>query len=131
MIRMVPVNMPQVLTRLSRMKRKMQDMSTAHKKISIMLDRWVQLNFKTQGGKVGGWAPIQRNGAILQDTGRLRMSFLPFADSKDAGIGSELPYSKVHEEGIGVTKRRILPELREVKKDIVAAYNEHIRKAVK
>ena len=106
-------------------------MSIPHKKISIMLDSWVQRNFKTEGGNVGGWASIKRDGRILQDTGRLRASFLPFFNKKDAGIGSDLPYSKAHEEGIGVEQRRILPETPEVKRDITKVYDEHIRKSAK
>lgn len=89
--------------------------SPAMKKISIMLDQWVQKNFQTEGVPVGGWADIERNGMILQDTGTLRLSFIPFSSKNDAGIGSDLPYAIVHEKGIGVTKRRILP----MRKDVI------------
>jgi len=128
---MKPMNPTQIRAKLKKMSSHIDNMSIPHKKISIMLDQWVQRNFKTQGGQVGGWAAIKREGSILQLSGRLRLSFIPFFDKKDAGIGSELPYSKKHNEGIGVKKRRILPELSEVKRDITSVYNDHIRKAAK
>jgi len=106
-------------------------MSIPHKKISIMLDRWVQDNFRSEGRKIGGWASIKREGRILQKSGRLRSSFIPFANLKDAGIGSDLPYSEIHEKGIGVRKRRILPIQKEVHKDIVTVYEKHIKDSAK
>ena len=87
----------------------------AMKKVSIMLDQWVQKNFQTEGLPVGGWEEIARNGMILQDTGTLRHSFIPFSTKNNAGIGSDLPYSVIHEKGIGVAKRRMLPH----KKDVI------------
>lgn len=89
--------------------------SPAMKKVSIMLDQWVHKNFQTEGIPVGGWEEIERNGMILQDTGVLRASFIPFSSRFNAGIGSDLPYSKTHEEGIGVAKRRILPRQKDVR----------------
>lgn len=109
----------------------LKNLATVYTKVSIFLDRWVQSNFKTEGGKVGDWKPIARDGMILQDTGRLRASFLPFATKKNAGIGSDLPYSKKHEEGQGVTKRRMLPKEKEVKKGIKKIFDLYIKKVLK
>lgn len=105
------------------------------------------MNFRTEGGKVGKWKKLKaggryvsRNGKrkldvsakILQDTGRLRKSFLPFHNKKDAGIGSDLPYSKPHEEGEGpLPKRRILPLVKEVRRNVVDIYDKHIRKSIR
>lgn len=95
----------------------LQDTKPTFKKIATFLDRWVQQNFKTEGGNVGGWAPFKLGGRyvkgkgidttakLLQDTGRLRASFLPFAFNNNAGIGSDLPYSKKQQE-----TRHMLPE---------------------
>lgn len=97
---------------------------------SIFLDRWVQQNFKSEGGKVGKWVPFKAGGRplaggeidtsakLLQDTGRLRGSFQSFYTPKNAGIASDVPYSKIHEEGIGVPQRRMLPERAEVIADL-------------
>jgi len=110
---------------IKRMK-KLSDLTTPFKKVSIFLDTWVQRNFKTQGGKVGKWDPIYREGMILQYSGRLKSSFLPFANKKNAGIGSNLPYSKKHNEGIGVKERRMLPEKPEVMSDARKILEKHV-----
>lgn len=109
--------------------KELQDTSIPYKKVTTYLDSWVQKNFKQQGALVGGWIPFKaggrvRNGKVdtsaqlLMDTGRLRASFLPFVTKSTAGIGSDLPYSKAHNEGEGAPKRRILPVDGEVKKQI-------------
>ena len=110
----------------SRIK-KIGNLTVPNKKSAVFLDQWVQLNFRSQGGKVGGWPPILRAGKILQDTGRLRISYMPFATADDAGIGSALPYSKIHQEGLGnVRKRRMLPEHTDVDQDLFKIYDTHV-----
>lgn len=124
------------------MTKELQQMETANAAVSIYLDKWVQDNFKTEGGNVGGWEPFAYGGRVgakgidtsaklLQDTGRLRASFLPFATRTNAGIGSDLPYSKDHEEGIGVTRRRILPERSEVWPMAKKIYDNFVKRVIK
>lgn len=108
--------------------RKLEDLNPTMKKVSVYLDQWVQRNFQTQGGKVGGWQPfVESNPRIaqdpsaklLQDTGALRRSFLPFATGDNAGIGSDLPYSEPHNAGWGhLPQRRLLPKKTEVNDDV-------------
>lgn len=107
-------------------------------RVAVFLDQWVQRNIQTSGASVGGWLPfkyggrlttkakgsaksidgrrwINTNAKLLMDTGKLRLSFLPFIRRGVAGIGSELPYSKAHDEGSDkVPQRRILPKTSEV-----------------
>lgn len=114
------------------------------KKISIFLDQWVQENFKTEGGKVGGWKPLAAGGrwrkgigldtsaSILRDTGEMRESFKPFSSELNAGIGSLLKRSKAHDEGEGhLPQRMILPRDEHVMKDVLKKVNQHIDKALK
>ena len=109
-----------------------------YKKASLLLDQWVQQNFKTEGGKVGGWKSFDRmnrrwladpSAKLLQDTGRLRSTFRPFASTRNAGIGSFLKYSKPHDQGTRhIPQRRILPEkYREVKPIVETVWNKHIK----
>ena len=112
------------------------------RQIAVYLDQWVQRNFQSSGGKVGGWEPFKYGGRLtskakgsaqsisghkyvngsaklLIDTGALRLSFLPFSQLGNAGIGSDLPYSKYHEDGTkSVQQRRILPVESEVVGDV-------------
>jgi len=136
---------------------KIKDTDNAFKKISIFLDTWVQRNFKSQGGKVGGWEKFKHGGRIndkgvgseirlptpwgvidawvdksaklLQDSGRLKISFLPFSSRDNAGVGSDLPYSEAHDEGIGVPQRRILPVSSEVMGGSEKILKSHIKNA--
>ena len=117
------------------------------KKAAVFMDRWVQLNFKTSGGKVGGWMPLQLGGRwikkskgkrvfdtsakVLMDTSRLRHSFLPFADNKKAGIGSDLPYSETHHEGKGVPERQITPEKKNIIDDLMRIADVHAKMELK
>lgn len=127
--------------RLDKKRRELADMSPVMGQVAVFLDQWVQENFKTEGGKVGGWLPFARGGRmrngkldtsakLLQDTGRLRLSFLPFASKTDAGIGSRQPYSEAHHLGIGVPERRLLPFAKEVRGPIKEKFNVHVKKGV-
>lgn len=111
--------------------KKIADMKEPMSKVATLLDRWVQTNFKTEGGNVGGWAPfaiggrrkkggrIDTTAKLLQDTGRTRASFLPFSSKNNAGIGSDLPHTKAHNEGHGnLPERRILPRIADVLKEV-------------
>lgn len=125
---------------LAAARAKVKDASPAYRRAAVYLDQWVQRNFKSDGGNVGGWEPFAAGGRwrrgsgldqsakLLQDTGAMRLSFKPFATKKDAGIGSDLDRAEWHDEGEGVPERRMLPEQAEVRKplrDILEQYVDH------
>lgn len=126
--------------RLEKKRAAVTDLRTPYARASVLLDQWVQKNFKTEGGKVGGWQPFAKNSAgipivelrepdrapakLLQRTGRLRSSFTPFANTKSAGIGSDLPYAKDHHEGIGLPARQLLPDHNPAYKEVMRAAKE-------
>lgn len=122
-----------------------EDMSKnlpAMQQVAVFLDQWVQQNFQGKGAKVGGWVGYTYGGrlttkkkataqsidgkrwvngaaALLQDTGALRHSFLPFIRLGVAGIGSDLPYSEPHEKGSdNLPQRRLLPKESEVRVEV-------------
>ena len=127
------------------------NVTPAYKRIGIMLDRWVLTNFKTEGGLVGGWKPFTYGGRVttkkkgnaqstanrrhidgsaklLQDTGVLRSSFVPFHTKYNVGIGSNIKYAPPHEEGIGhVPKRRMLPKDEDVRVKIKKILGDYIK----
>ena len=145
------------LTKLHAQLDRMAQTEIAFKKAGILLERWVLLNFKTEGGKVGGWAPFKYGGRIgakksssansrkrvdtsaklLQDTGTLRQSFHSFYNKMNAGIrsGKNIDYARAHEEGWGpLPQRRMLPNKRldpALMKDIRKALEDHVNKATK
>ena len=117
----------------------LQDQFPVMRQLSVMLDQWVQRNFKGEGTNVGGWARYKYGGRLttkakgnaqsiegrryvdgsarmLQDTGHLRISFLPGVRQGEAYIGSDLPYSAYHEFGTKhLPVRRMLPREDDVK----------------
>jgi len=114
-----------------------------HKKASVMLDAWVQRNFRSSGGNLsdGKWKPFANGGRLmpdgvvdtsaklLMDTGLLRASHLPFYGKKDAGVGTELDYALNHNKGIGVPIRRTVPKDDEVRSALLALLNQHAKAA--
>lgn len=134
----------EVNRRLTRARSSLQHTESAHSRIAVFLDRWVQQNFRSEGRSVGGWDPFAAGGRrlrsgeldtsakLLQDTGRLRASFVPFSSKRNAGIGSDLPYSKPHEEGLGnLPVRRMLPKIDEVRDDVEEIYDNFVRTSLR
>ena len=108
--------------KLSKLAHKIKNPLDANKEASVWLHRWVNENFKSAGGKVGGWAPYKYGGRVgpkgkintsaqlLQDTGDLRKSFNHFWTRNSFGIGSWIPYAEFHEFGTPYLPiRRMLP----------------------
>lgn len=133
---------------------KLQDGTEPMRQVSACLDAWVQRNFLTAGGKVGGWPPFKYGGRVAPKakatgkslgrwvdssarlemlTGTLRASFLPFSTDKSAGVGSELDYAAWQSNGTPMLPaRRMLPFGPDVQDDIIgilqAWVNERIAK---
>jgi phage gpG-like protein len=106
-----------------------------------VVDRWIQKNFQSQGGNVGGWKPLaeatktpKRGGdsaKILQDTGTMRAKWNHIATSKEAKIVSGVDYSIYHNEGKGVPERRILPTNAEIWPALKKVYGNFIKDSLK
>ncbi len=127
---------------LRKQQRSIRYPSKANREISIWLLRWVNKNFKTEGGGVGGWLPFRHGGRItpggidtkaklLQDTGGLRSSFQNFYSRKTAGVGTDIPYALTHQLGLphrNVPVRAMIPRLndRRVESRIIQIYNRWI-----
>lgn len=136
----------EIRKKLEQRRMKLADLKTPYAKASIFLDQWVQKNFKTEGGNVGNWVPFSPStlaaieisdpgrmpAKLLQKTGALRSSFLPFASARNAGIGSDIPYAKRHNEGAGnIPERRMLPKRREVIADVREIMKDHVKESIK
>lgn len=132
--------------RFDAINRKMKNKKQAHWKASIILEQWVLRNFATEGGNVGNWPPFAAGGRyingildttakLLQDTGTLKRSFVPFHSNRNAGIGSYIVYSKPHNEGFGrLPARRMLPDKskdKELMNKLLLVYEHHVKKALK
>lgn len=109
---------------LENLASKMKHPESANLQVSTYLMRWVNENFRTEGKLVGGWEPFKQGGRrlkggfidktakLLDDTGQLRASYLPFYNRVNAGVGSELPYAEYHQRGTsrGLPSRSMIPK---------------------
>jgi phage gpG-like protein len=93
---------------MERLTRKIQTRTDLHARWAILALNWINKNFSSEGGMVGGWKPLSPNtlanrrsgtGKPLLDTGRLRGSFIPRWNSVQASVGSNLEYAIYHELG--------------------------------
>jgi phage gpG-like protein len=127
--------------RLERFSRSLSDMTPANREASIALYGWTIRNFDAQGGRQGGWTPLQprtvkekaRIGKekMLVRTGALRAAFTQFYSKDNAGVGNELEYSKFHHEGAAHLPQRELLPRRDVVLDIgLKVYGQYIARQV-
>ena len=84
------------------------DQETFLEVIGMRALAWINENFETDGGKVGGWQPLSENTVAqrrkgsskpLQDTGNLRGSFEYEVSGNQVKVGTSVEYAKFHEFG--------------------------------
>jgi phage gpG-like protein len=118
----IEVNVGSVSQRLARQAGLFRDRTVPNRQLSVQLQGWVFSNFNAGGGRQSpGWTPLapstlaqkQRQGYSsrpLIRTGHLRQSFRGFFDNDSAGVGSEVRYSRYHEQGgRHLPRRSMLP----------------------
>lgn len=118
------------------------NLRAANAKVANFLLLWVDRNFATEGGLVGGWAPFKdggRRGArakLLQDTGKLRSSFQKYYNDKDARVSTRNSYAQFHHLGTRYLPRRPLLPITitafgtansQVLSDVMSIYNAHAK----
>ena len=137
---------PRLLNKFKKRERKVFNMKTVNLKAIILIDRWVQQNFRAEGAlhennRFGPWKPLspstlsqRRKGssAILQDTGRLKNSFDFKATNTFAKLGTRVNYSVDHEFGKGrIPQRKILPTDEQGSKIIAPVYKRFVEDLIK
>lgn len=128
----VQVDNQTVMRKLRGLAAGLRDTKQANQGLAADLYEFVMRNFQTEGGltEAGAWEPLapstedwkERHGyrMILQNTGTLRNSFMPFHDATLAGVGARAlvgaaddrppDIAEVHEFGLGhVPARPMLP----------------------
>lgn len=100
--------MARMRTILNRLAKRATTRRDLHAQWAVLALNWINRNFQSEGGMVGGWKPLSPNtlaarrggsGRILQDTGQLRASFIPRWTSEDASVGSAMKTALWHEKG--------------------------------
>lgn len=140
---------------LNQLARQLADRQVVNHALSLKMFQMVQDNFESESFDGDPWvdlAPSTRRWKekrgyemILQNTGALRQSFLPFSDNTLAGVGAQSMASvvagdppkakrprdlaKIHEEGIGVPQRRMLPSRARALEEAVSIYGYFVARA--
>lgn len=116
-------------------------------KAVVLLDRWIQKNFQSQGrlAQGGGWKPLKeatikrrRKGPgvgsprILQDTGTMKSRWKHIWSAKLAGIQSGVNYSKYHDKGTSrLPKRKITPTRKQIWPEVKKLYSKWMGKILR
>lgn len=149
------VGLKEAQAMLAKAKSRMGSAEPSFKRSVAVIDGWIQRNFRTEGGKVGGWAPLadstierrlKKNEKrskkkkstqtgkimILQDDGDLREHWKHTWGKDHAAVVSAVEYGIFHETGTKkMPQRRILPTLEEIWPSIEKLFDEHIRRALR
>lgn len=137
----VKVKAGDILARIKRAQEALSDLSQANRDASIAIYSWVMRNFDSDGGNVGGWAPLspkyaarkQRRGLtkMLVVTGDMRRGFAYESNDTTARVYNLTPYARYHEEGTSrMPQRRLLPNKAETKDIAMTVYRWHVQRAM-
>jgi phage gpG-like protein len=128
--------------RLEAFARAMGDLTPANREASIALYGFTIRNFDQRGGLQGGWTPLasstirqkQRIGKEqpLVRSGHMRAGFTSFYSADNAGVGSEVSYSRFHHEGTPrLPQRELLPRRDAVLQIGIKVYGSYVQRKVR
>ncbi len=136
----------------SKMRRRQANLKEMpHKKAAVVLFRWIQKNFRAEGGlhdsTFGPWKPLAQSTInrrrkaggigrpkILQDTGNLRQRWDVRGDKRSGSVKSRQDYSGDHERGIPsrrLPQRKILPRESQAQKLVFPIFKDHVRISIR
>jgi phage gpG-like protein len=101
----VDINDRNLMQFLGRLETCGRDGSPAMRAISQVFATDTEANFASESGPLGKWpalknpTPRRKGGKILQDRGRLAASITPFHSADEAGIGTNVAYAAIHQNG--------------------------------
>lgn len=110
---------------------------------AVIVDRWIQKNFRSEGGEVGGWEPLAKSTEatrrvgrkkdkghkILQDTGQLKTRWKLNWNHKRAIVKSGVNYGHYHdskESRRRLPRRQILPDEEHIIDPIRKIFKKHV-----
>ena len=132
--------------RLRKVRRRLSDFSTLHRRTGAALLGWVGRNFEAWGALLeeapSGWPPLARatlasrarrgrGSAPLQDSGRLRAGFVLTVGMGSAVLDNPVPYAPLHQLGQGVPRRPIFPGARQARAIVLPETLRHVEEALR
>lgn len=146
------VNLKEVKNDFDFLSSSFVNLEPTNRKAAIVLDQWTQRNFKAEGGLHENqrlkWKPLspvtikfRRRGGDkpLQDTGRLKNSFVVSAVNEFGLVQSRVSYANLHEFGgfssfrgvrVKIPQRKMLPEEDQGFKLVRPVYQKYVNSIV-
>ena len=136
------VGMNKLTSSLDKKRMSLDDREKVNAQAVIVVDRWVQKNFESEGKmSMGGWKPLsaktlaRRRGSsakILQDTGTMKGRWKHISNRKRGILRSGVAYAEAHHKGSGnLPERRILPTCEQIMPIIKKVYKDFVRMIIK
>jgi hypothetical protein len=142
-----------VLRRMQGKLMRLRDRTTANARAVAFIDSWIQRNFRDEGKTAmggTGWQPLapstiegRRKGKnkslagtvkILQDRGWLRGKWKHLYTPEKIAVQSSMDYGHYHdsdEPRARLPQRRIVPRVKQVRKQLMEIYRKHMVEALK
>lgn len=119
----------QALARISALSS--PDHSRLLRMLGLKLEQQTVRHFDIGAGPDGPWAPTQRGGQILVDTGRLRGSIQHMIGSNVIRVGTSVPYGRYHQTGTSRMPKRAFIGVSPADRDeLRAIIVEHLERLV-
>lgn len=130
-------------------KKRLKERKKLNARATVIIDKWIQKNFQTEGKEVGGWEDLaeatkerRRKGKkkakghkILQDTGQLKTRWKHFFNHKIARVTSNVRYAVYHDSEKKPRKylprRQILPDSKHIEKQLEKIYDDFASREIK
>ena len=142
-LEMQVIGMDKLKTKMENSRRKLTQRKSVNARAVVVVDRWIQKNFQSNGFNVGGWKKLEnpsekrggKSAQPLKDTGRLRMAWHFKANNTEASITSGVDYGHYHDQTDKkfkhVPQRRILPTNKEIWPTLKRLYSSFVRESFK
>lgn len=99
-----------VETWLKEKAKRFSDLSIPFKQSTLFLFKDIQKHFKDERGSGGSWPKLKsRKGKPLQDTGRLKSSFISASGKDFAKVSTNITYAGIHNDGGSISERFVRP----------------------
>ena len=148
MISLSTIGISELFKKLKATEEKLQKRKTANAQAVVIIDKWIQDNFKKEGKGTGldtPWAPLakstkeqrkrkKKGNKILQITGQLRSRWKHQYTNEIAMVQSNVPYAYPHDSDgprRKLPRRQILPDYKHIEKTLSKIFENFAEKAVK
>ena len=134
-----------VKTRMEKNRHRLTKNKVAYQKAVIVIDRWIQKNFETEGGLLGSKWPSLAESTLLNikrgrrkkgykilhgDTGDLKTNWKHWFTTARAVVRSKTPYAIYHDSDEPrefLPRRQIIPDAKHIEEKITKIFGKLVK----